>query len=531
MLRFLILLTSALSVVVSSAPSSTLECGACMLIIGQLEAKIALVDPKKTIESGSYRVSPTGEQKGLQQIPLARSESHIIDLIENICDEAKNFKRVVNTLTGKAVYVHKDSTYLRGEEDGKLRAKLLHSCSDFIDDNEEEILKSFVIRLKELALRSTFMTNVDPIDDIDDLWKWKKKVKEKPEIREVLKNYERNNGPEVLICHDMKGGYLPEESADGCEFDSENQPYIFLNWWNIDIFCYFSHHFITIPPISYTELAHKHGCISIGTFITEWNPGLKICEKLLKNRESAVETVDALVNIAEHFGFDGWLINIENVVKEEQIENLCLFLRLLREKSEKRNPNSRIIWYDSVLQDGSLKWQNALNEKNKMFYEACHSIYLNYNWTENMLLDSADHGLLRDIFVGIDVFGRGCIGGFDSWKSFSTAKLLRMSVALFRPGMVVMGIKFWQKLYPYIRTRKLLHTNIDTNFSCGLSFKNGKKWFKLADIQLQPHCLSTDCYPVEEGLQIEQIGSYSLFNFSVTSSKLSQRIYKNRMFK
>ncbi|KHJ96746.1 hypothetical protein OESDEN_03283, partial [Oesophagostomum dentatum] len=82
-------------------------------------------------------------------------------------------------------------------------------------------------------------------------------------------------------------------------------PYVFLNWWNIDIFCYFSHNFITIPPIGYTNIAHDHG----------------------------------------------------------------------------------LIWYD-----------------------CCDGIYLNYNWTDEMLLSSADFGSINKIFVGIDVFGRGCLG-------------------------------------------------------------------------------------------------------------------------
>ena len=41
----------------------------------------------------------------------------------------------------------------------------------------------------------------------------------------------------------------------------------------IDIFCYFSHKFITIPPISWINNCKQHGVKIIGTFITEWDTG------------------------------------------------------------------------------------------------------------------------------------------------------------------------------------------------------------------------------------------------------------------
>lgn len=53
----------------------------------------------------------------------------------------------------------------------------------------------------------------------------------------------------------------------------------------------------------------------IGTFITEWDDGAKICEEFLKNEESVCRLSMQLVHIAIHCKFDGWLINIENRLK------------------------------------------------------------------------------------------------------------------------------------------------------------------------------------------------------------------------
>lgn len=43
-----------------------------------------------------------------------------------------------------------------------------------------------------------------------------------------------------------------------------NTPYVFYHWKYIDIFNYFSHHLVTIPPAMWTNAAHKHGVLSLG---------------------------------------------------------------------------------------------------------------------------------------------------------------------------------------------------------------------------------------------------------------------------
>lgn len=131
-------------------------------------------------------------------------------------------------------------------------------------------------------------------------------------------------------------------------------PYAFYHWHHIDIFNYFTHTLVTIPPAVWTSAAHKHGVVVIGewngseeqfryiwrhdhlnmekrtldfwcvfsprlwlarlsgTFITEWKEGAAVCEAFLKDEESYRAVADKLVQISHYYGFDGWLINIEN---------------------------------------------------------------------------------------------------------------------------------------------------------------------------------------------------------------------------
>lgn len=51
-----------------------------------------------------------------------------------------------------------------------------------------------------------------------------------------------------------------------------------------------------------------------GTFITEWDDGAATCEAFLKEEESYRAVADKLVQICHCYGFDGWLINIENAL-------------------------------------------------------------------------------------------------------------------------------------------------------------------------------------------------------------------------
>lgn len=47
------------------------------------------------------------------------------------------------------------------------------------------------------------------------------------------------------------------------------------------------------------------------------------------------------------------------------MRNLPRFLRLLTAEVHRAVPGGLVIWYDSILQNGTLRWQNELNEENR----------------------------------------------------------------------------------------------------------------------------------------------------------------------
>ncbi|XP_034750944.1 cytosolic endo-beta-N-acetylglucosaminidase [Etheostoma cragini] len=243
----------------------------------------------------------------------------------------------------------------------------------------------------------------------------------------------------TLVSHDMMGGYLDDRFAQGTNAEA---PYAFYHWQYIDIFNYFTHKMVTIPPAVWTNAAHKHGVVVLGTFITEWTDGAAVCEAFLKDEESYRAVADKLVQISYCYGFDGWLINIENPLSKVAVENTPLFLRYLTDQMHERVSGSLVLWYDSVIQNGQLTWQNELNESNRVFFDACDGFFTNYNWTEQNLEWMGEYsgvqGRQADVYIGVDVFARGkVVGGMlETNKALDVIRKHNFSAAVFAPGWV-----------------------------------------------------------------------------------------------
>lgn len=92
-------------------------------------------------------------------------------------------------------------------------------------------------------------------------------------------------------------------------------------------------------------------------FGTEGSDGVKNLDAVLESEETVRETVRQLVLLTKNFGFDGWLINIESSVATEQVAMLQLFVKILTKKIHDAIPYGKVIWYDSVVESGSVSWQ------------------------------------------------------------------------------------------------------------------------------------------------------------------------------
>ena len=242
----------------------------------------------------------------------------------------------------------------------------------------------------------------------------------------------------VLVCHDMKGGYTP---ADKFPQNSKGDPTSFsiYHWHLIDIFVYFSHHLVTIPPPGWINITHRHGVQCLGTFITEWGAGTSVCnEYFFGSKSMAARLADCLTSIARIHCFEGWLVNIENNCNEAMVPHILTFLRRLRSNG------LETVWYDSITYPkGSLSYQNELNSVNSAFFEAASSIFVNYRWTAGSPRVSAALALKlgrrpSEVFMGVDVWDRGTYGGggFTTNVAIRAAFDSGCSTAIFAPGFL-----------------------------------------------------------------------------------------------
>ncbi|URE11860.1 Glycosyl hydrolase family 85 [Musa troglodytarum] len=241
----------------------------------------------------------------------------------------------------------------------------------------------------------------------------------------------------ILVCHDMKGGYTDDLWVQG---GGNPDAYAIWHWHLMDVFVYFSHYLVTLPPPCWTNAAHTHGVKVLGTFLTEWDEGRDICDTLLLSKESSQMYAERLTELATTLGFDGWLVNIEVKLDRRQIDNLKEFVGHLSRSMHASVPGSLVIWYDSVTIDGKLDWQNQLNMQNKPFFDLCDGIFVNYTWKDEDPKSSASIAGERrfDVYMGIDVFGRNTFGG-GQWHTNVALDVLKkddVSAAIFAPGWV-----------------------------------------------------------------------------------------------
>lgn len=346
--------------------------------------------------------------------------------------------------------------------------------------------------------------------------------------------------------------------------------YRFYHWAGIDYFCYFSHSYITIPPLPWINAAHRNGVPILGTYIVE-SP--RLLNEVLESESQMLQIVECLVKVTQYCCFDGWLLNIECAVDSEKIPLLRQFVERLTERIHDELPDGKVFWYDSVIESGRLLWQNELNEKNIDFFNVSDGILINYNWSNVNLMRTAqiltnDSALMAKVFIGIDVFGRGQVAKFHSRETLHKIKQFNFSVGIFAPAwtferILDIGLNpfamnrtdtvnhhfmqrnhlFWTLLWNYFYSSGPKNLPFYTSFCLGsgkLKFRDGiltqnEPWFNIMEQEYQPSVPSVYKYDFDDayrgGCCLRFLGNVNKLRLFVSDFRCDRDIVVSYVFK
>ena len=197
--------------------------------------------------------------------------------------------------------------------------------------------------------------------------------------------------------------------------------YTFTHWSSVDVLNWFggtAERNVSIPSRPWVEAAHRNGVKVLGTvfFAPEaWGGSEEtVVEFLRRDDAGGFPNALKLIEIAEYYGFDGWLMNQETDLSGIGPRAGSDFLDFMAYFLARRPAGMEIHWYDSMLPSGAVDWQNELNDANARFLQdgqrrTADAMFVNYWWRRDMVEGSAAtaRSLGRspvDVFTGADLW-------------------------------------------------------------------------------------------------------------------------------
>ncbi|KAM5182324.1 protein canopy homolog 2 isoform 1-T2 [Mantella aurantiaca] len=124
------------------------RCGACRALVDELDWEISQVNPKRTIQKGSFRINPDGSQSVIE-VPYARSETHLVELLEHVCEKMTEYGEKTDPDTHRKTYVRvlsRDGKNLDASAtniDKEVINNLRSTCEHIVEVYEDELIEFF----------------------------------------------------------------------------------------------------------------------------------------------------------------------------------------------------------------------------------------------------------------------------------------------------------------------------------------------------------------------------------------------------
>ncbi len=197
---------------------------------------------------------------------------------------------------------------------------------------------------------------------------------------------------------------------------------------------------ILAPNSTVIDAAHRNGVPVLGTVFfppAAYGGQVQWMNDFLQKSGSTFPVADKLIQVAQHYGFDGWFINQEtaggNATTASNMRDFIAYVRA--------NSSLQVMWYDAMTESGSVGWQGALNASNDWFmsYNAApvsHSMFLDFRWSSPSLASSRTWAQTLPVdpyklFAGVDVEGSGYSATPDWEAIFPAGQAHRLSLGFY----------------------------------------------------------------------------------------------------
>ncbi|MFT3793588.1 endo-beta-N-acetylglucosaminidase [Flavobacterium sp.] len=241
------------------------------------------------------------------------------------------------------------------------------------------------------------------------------------------------------LSNDMQIAYLPDGMNNFGNYYGEQSQfnlYNFTHWAYIDKLIWFggtSSQTIQLPSSPWTNAAHKNGVKVYGNVFfapTAFGGSTATLQNFLEVDGSGnFIAIPKMVEMMQHYQFDGWFINQETATNSTVAGQMHDFLRDLTTAVEA--VGKEVMWYDAMILSGSVGWQNRLNSNNSPFVQddqdadgtfetrVSSSIFINFFWSAAAVPNVSRNRAIAigrspyEVFTGADIWPDRNQGNFE----------------------------------------------------------------------------------------------------------------------
>lgn len=249
-------------------------------------------------------------------------------------------------------------------------------------------------------------------------------------LAERFQNVETQLNPN--LPDDMEIAYLPDGMNNFGNYGEEQSQfnlYNFTNWSYIDKLVWFggtASQTVQLPSAPWVNAAHRNGVEVFGNVFfapNQFGGSTATLNNFLEQDGSGnFIVIPIMVDIMEYYGFDGWFINEETNTNSTTAGLMHDFLGELTTAVEALG--KEVMWYDAMLLNGNVSWQNRLSAGNSVFVQndtdgdssngfedrMSSNIFINFFWNTTAFPNASRNRANTigrssfDVFTGVDVW-------------------------------------------------------------------------------------------------------------------------------